>query len=103
MHIPGTQSRLQLIPRLAPFEQQGRQYRIFVQVNGQMVGRTTPLPVPDDPLPPNALVFDLGLQYGVNTVQVTVIASLPKGQRLPNGAEAEVEKLVLYLQLMRVY
>lgn len=103
MHIPGQHSRLQLIPRLAAFEQQGRAYRLFVNINGQMVGRATPLPVPDDPLPANAIVFDLLLQPMTNIITVTVIAALPKGQRLPNGADCEVEKLVLNAQLMRVY
>lgn len=103
LHIPGNHSRLQLIPRLAPFEQQGRQYRLFVMVNGQMVGRATPLPVPDDPLPQNAVVFDIGLQLMTNIITLSVIASLPKGQKLPNGADCEVEKLVLNIQLLRVY
>lgn len=103
LHIPGNQSRLQLIPRLAPFEQQGRQYRLFVTVNGQMIGRATPLPVPDDPLPANAVVFDVNLHHATNIVTLSVIASLPKGQKLPNGADCEVEKLVLNVQVLRVY
>ncbi|KAL2184402.1 hypothetical protein L209DRAFT_757879 [Thermothelomyces heterothallicus CBS 203.75] len=101
-HIPATHSRLQLIPRLAPFEQQGRQYRMFVTVNGQTIGRAPPVPADDDPLPPNPIVFDLVLQPVTNIIAVTVIASLPKGQRLPNGADCEVEKLVLNVQLLRV-
>ncbi|KAK4157748.1 Bromodomain-containing protein [Chaetomidium leptoderma] len=103
LHIPGNHNRLQLIPRLAPFEQQGRQYRVFVAVNGQTVGRATPLPVPDDPLLPDAVVFDANLQYVTNIIAITVIASLPKGQKLPNGADCELEKLVLNIQLLRVY
>ncbi|SPQ18017.1 c9b34a40-38d1-45ab-92c4-bacae7016f91 [Thermothielavioides terrestris] len=103
IHIPGQHSRLQLIPRLAPFEQQGRSYRLFVTVNGQMVGRATPLPVADDPLPVNAVVFDLSLQHITNIIGITVIAALPKGQRLPNGSDCEVEKLVINAQLLRVY
>ncbi|KAL2135503.1 hypothetical protein VTI74DRAFT_8234 [Chaetomium olivicolor] len=103
IHIPGQHNRLQLIPRLAQFEHQGRAYRLFVNINGQMVGRATPLPVADDPLPPDAIVFDLALQPTTNIITVTVIAALPKGQRLPNGADCEVEKLILNAQLMRVY
>ncbi|KAL2165342.1 hypothetical protein VTH06DRAFT_639 [Thermothelomyces fergusii] len=101
-HIPAAHSRLQLIPRLAPFEQQGRQYRMFVTVNGQTVVRAPPVPADDDPLPPNPVVFDLVLQPVTNIIAVTVIASLPKGQKLPNGADCEVEKLVLNVQLLRV-
>jgi hypothetical protein len=103
LHIPGSQGRLQVVPRLAPFEQQGRAYRMFVSINGQTVGRATPLPVPDDPLPQNAIVFDLNLLYTTNIIMITVIAALPKGQKLPNGADCEVEKLVINAQLLRVY
>ncbi len=102
LHIPGNQGRLQVIPRLAPFEQQGRAYRMFVSINGQTVGRATPLPVPDDPLPQNAIVFDLNLQYATNIIVITVIAALRKGQKLPNGADCEVEKLTLNTQLLRM-
>jgi hypothetical protein len=103
LHVPGHHHRLQLIPRLPPFESEGRQYRLFVTVNGDTVGRAAPLPVPDDPLPATAIVFDINLQHTTNVVTVTVIASLPKGQKLPNGADCEVEKLVLNLQLLRLY
>jgi hypothetical protein len=103
LHFPGNQGRLQVVPRLAPFEQQGRAYRMFVSINGHTVGRATPLPVPDDPLPPNAIVFDLNLQYTTNIIVITVIAALPKGQKLPNGADCEVERLVLNAQLLRMY
>ena len=103
VHVPGNHGRLQVIPRLAPFEHQGRAYRMFVSINGQTVGRATPLPVPDDPLPQNAIVFDLNLQYTTNIVIITVIAALPKGQKLPNGADCEVERLVLNCQLLRAY
>lgn len=102
-HLPASHSRLQLVPRLAPFEQQGRQYKLIVQINGQMVGRATPIPAPDDPLPLNAMVFDLGLTLGTNMIVVTVVASLPKGQKLENGASAEVERLTMNVHLTRVY
>ncbi|EAQ93473.1 hypothetical protein CHGG_01708 [Chaetomium globosum CBS 148.51] len=100
MHV-GTHNRLQLIPRLAPFEQQGRQYRMFVTVNGQNIGRAPPLPVKDDPLPQNTIVFDVVVQHITTVVVVTVIASLPKGQKLVTGADCEVEKLTLNLHMSR--
>lgn len=103
VHIPAIHSRLQLIPRLAPLEQQGRPYRLYVSINGQTVGRATPLPVPEDPLPVNAMVFDLGLQYFTNIIMITVIAALPKGQKLPNGADCEVERMTINAHLLRGY
>lgn len=103
LHIPGHHNRLQLIPRLPPLRQQARQYRMFVAVNGQTMQPQAPLPVPDDPLPQDAVVLDASLQHGTNIISITVVASLPKGQKLPNGADCEVEKLVLNVQLLRVY
>jgi len=100
-HLNGIHTRLQLIPRLAPLEQQQRQYRLFVTVNGHTVGRATPLPLPDDPIPPNAPVFDLMLHPGTNMITVIIIAALPKGQKLPGGEECEVEKFTLNAHLSR--
>ena len=103
VHIPGNHHRLQLVPRLAPLEQQQRTYRLFVTINGQTVGRATPLPISDDPLPQNAMVFDLGLTAGTNLVVVTMIAALPRGQKLPNGAECEVEKMTINAHLSKPF
>ncbi|KAK3984865.1 hypothetical protein QBC44DRAFT_336131 [Cladorrhinum sp. PSN332] len=104
LQIPGNHPRLQLIPRLNPqLEQQGRQHKFYVHVNGMLVHRATPLPIPDDPLPRDAMVFDLGLSLGTNIIAITVVASLPKGQKLTNGADSEVEKLTIYANLTRVF
>lgn len=51
----------------------------------------------------NAMVFDVGLQLGTNIINVSVIAALPKGQKLPNGADCELEKMMVNVHLMRVY
>lgn len=95
VHLPAGHSRLQLIPRIAYLEQQHRQYRIFVAINNQFVGRATPLPIPDDPLPANAMVFECNLQPGTNQITVTMIAALPKGQKLPGGEDCELERFVI--------
>lgn len=102
VHLPTNHSRLQLIPRLSPImEQQQRQYRLFITINGSVVGRATPLPIPDDPLPVNAIVFDLPLQPGTTVISVTMIAALPKGQKLSNGAECELERISINAFLPR--
>lgn len=95
VHLPPGHSRLQLIPRIAYLEQQHRQYRIFVAINNQFVGRATPLPIPDDPLPSNAMVFECSLQPGTNQIAVTMIAALPKGQKLPGGEDCELERVTI--------
>lgn len=54
-------------------------------------GRTTR----GDPVQAGDLVFDISLHQGVNTIEVWMIAALPKGQAMPNGADAVVEKITV--------
>jgi hypothetical protein len=95
VHIPANQSRLQIVPTLAPLDHQQRPHRLFVTINGNLASRGTPTPAPDDPLPPNALVFEVMLQTGTNLIAVTLVAALPKGQKLPSGADCEVERITI--------
>jgi hypothetical protein len=66
-----------------------------------MIGRATPLPIPDDPLPQHAIVFDVGLQTGTNLIQVSLIAALARGQKLPNGTDCELEKITINAHLSK--
>ncbi len=70
-------------------------------MNGHMITRGTPTPAPDDPLPPNALVFEVMLQPGTNMIAITVVAALPKGQKLPSGADCEMEKITINAHLSK--
>lgn len=101
--VPSNQDRLQIIPILPPLEQQQRQYRLFVMLNGNPLGRSAPIPIPSDDLQltANTLVFDASLRPGINWIEVHVIAALPKDQRLPNGADCELEKILLVTHLLR--
>ncbi|KAK4242671.1 Bromodomain-containing protein [Achaetomium macrosporum] len=98
-HLTGQHTRLQVIPRLRPFEQEMRPYRIWVMVDGQIIGRAAPLPVTNDPLPQDALVFEAPLHQGSTVIHIDVVAGLPKGQTLVNGATAEVERLTIMAYL----
>ncbi|KAK5663543.1 hypothetical protein OQA88_3974 [Cercophora sp. LCS_1] len=102
VHIPAGQHKLQIIPTLAPLDQQQRQHRLFVTINGHMVSRGTPTPAPDDPIPPNALVFEVNLQPGTNLIAITVLAALPRGQKLPSGTDCELEKVTINAFLSKV-
>ncbi|KAK2068253.1 hypothetical protein P8C59_002902 [Phyllachora maydis] len=99
--VPGEHRCLQIIPKIAPLEQQKRQFRQFVIVNGVTLHRAPPLPIPEDPLPLDAIVYDGTLQHGVNMIQIHMIAALPRGQQLPNGAECELEKVTILAHLLR--
>lgn len=103
VHVPNNQYQLQVIPILAPLEQQLRSYKVFVTVNGQNQSRQAPIPIPGDDLRlgVNSLVFDAKLIFGLNTIVVHVIASVPKGQPLPGGETCEVEQFKCIAQLLR--
>ncbi len=99
IHIPAGHHHLQIVPQLAPLEQQPRQYRLIVQWQDKTLPRSVPAPTPEDPLPPNALVFDTQLQPGGNRLAVSIIAALPRGEKLPNGEDSEVERFVILAHL----
>ncbi|OIW28075.1 hypothetical protein CONLIGDRAFT_461062 [Coniochaeta ligniaria NRRL 30616] len=103
VHVPNNQYKLQVIPIIAPLEQQNRAYRLFVVCNGNVLSRSPPFPIPDDDLAhlQNLLVFEANLGLGLNEIQVHVVAALPKGQKLPGGEECEVEVFRVVAQLMR--
>lgn len=101
VHVPASQKTVQIIPTIPPLEQQLRQYRLFVQVNGVTMSRAPPLPIADDPLPLNAVVFEGSLIPGSNIIQVTIAGALPKGQKLPNGADYERERITILANLLR--
>lgn len=103
VHVPNNQYKLQIIPIIAPLEQQNRAYRLFVVCNGNVLSRSPPFPIPDDDLVhlQNLLVFEANLGLGLNEIQVHVVAALPKGQKLPGGEECEVEVFRVVAQLLR--
>lgn len=70
-----------------------RQYKLFVQVNNTMLHRANP--DPREPLQPGELSFDAGLHQGLNKIQVHMVAALPAGQTMPNGADAVMEKITI--------
>ncbi|KAJ9151803.1 Protein polybromo-1 [Pleurostoma richardsiae] len=98
--LPNNHFRAQIIPKLSPaLEMQQRPYKLFVIVNGTTLGRS--IPVPQDPVEPGAMVYDAGLHHSVNTIMVQVCAALPKGQKLPNGADVELETVTVLANLPR--
>ncbi|KAH8883838.1 hypothetical protein GQ53DRAFT_731750 [Thozetella sp. PMI_491] len=91
-HIPPGHHHMQLIVQLAPLEQQRRQYKLIVRWQHKTVLSPAMVnPTAEDPLPPNALVFNLQLQPTDNFLEVKVAAALPQGQKLPGGEDSESE------------
>lgn len=97
-----TQWKLQVVPRMSTtLEEQQRAYKMFVMVNGQLLGRG--IPNPRDPIQNGELLYDAQLHAGTNTIVVQMIAALPKGQTLPNGSDAVLEKITIFANVMRQY
>lgn len=95
-----TQWKLHVVPRMCTtLEEQQRAYKLFVMVNGQPLGRG--IPNPRDPIQHGELLYDAQLHAGTNTIVVQMIAALPKGQTLPNGSDAVLEKITIFANVMR--
>ena len=101
--VPSNQYKMQIIPRLPPFELQYRHFNLFVLVNGRYPPRSTPLPIPGDTLqlPAGTPVFDATLAPGLNSIEFHVVAAVPREQRTPNGHSCELEKITVLAHLLR--
>ena len=96
-HVPMTHFRIQIKPRIASFlEEQQREWRLTVH-HGMK-----PLPSSTFNIERrNEPVFETALNYGVNRIEVTLVAALPKGEKAPNGLNMEMERFVVHLNLLK--
>ncbi|CAK7268709.1 hypothetical protein SEPCBS119000_003199 [Sporothrix epigloea] len=114
LNIPAGQWRQQLYVTLNPaIQKQQRPYKMFVISNGATLG---PMPSPPPPSassqnsatppPPSDLdkhthLYEINLHPGVNVIQVQLIVGLTKDQKLPNGADAELEKITVFASMVK--
>lgn len=82
-------------------EAQHRAYKMFVIVNGATLGRG--VPNPRDPVEGGGILYEAQLHTGINTIMVQLIAALPKGEKLPNGSEVELEKITVLTNVIKKY
>ncbi|KAI1809770.1 Bromodomain-containing protein [Poronia punctata] len=95
LNVPATHFRVQLRPQVAAFlEAQQREWKLNVFHD---TTRLYPTVFHDKREP----IFDATLRYGVNRVEVTLIAALPKGQKAPNGLTMEMERFVVHFNVLR--
>ncbi|KAI0103450.1 Bromodomain-containing protein [Daldinia grandis] len=97
LNAPTSYYRLRLKPEVAPFlEAQQREWKLNVIHNGaRLYPPQSHLNKPGEP------VFDVTLQFGLNRLEVSLVAALPKGQKAPNGLTMEMEKFVVHLNVLR--
>ncbi|KAI0545563.1 Bromodomain-containing protein [Xylaria curta] len=97
VNAPLSHFRLQLKPQVATFlEPEHREWKLHVIHDTQ---RIYPSSVSFDKR--GEPVFDVTLRYGINRVEVTLLAALPRGERAPNGLNMEMERFVVHLNLLR--
>ncbi|KAI0446424.1 Bromodomain-containing protein [Xylaria telfairii] len=97
VNAPVSHFRLQLKPQVAPFlEPEHREWKLHVIHD---TTRIYPSSVSFDKR--GEPVFDVTLRYGINRVEVTLLAALPRGERASNGLNMEMERFVVHLNLLR--
>ncbi|OAA55226.1 bromodomain protein [Niveomyces insectorum RCEF 264] len=104
LNIPHGQWRQHLLVTMTPsIQQQQRPFKMFVIANGATLGQSAPLPnVPaTDPAEIGAKLYEVNLHPGVNVIQVQLIVGPGKDQKLPNGADAELERVTIFANMMK--
>ncbi|KAI1259939.1 Bromodomain-containing protein [Xylariaceae sp. FL1019] len=97
LNAPSAHFRIQIKPHIAAFlETQHREWKLNVLLDGQ---RQYPSHTSFDKR--GEPVFDAQLRYGLNRIEVTVVAALPKGETDADGLSMELERVVIHLNLLR--
>ncbi|KAI0452368.1 Bromodomain-containing protein [Xylaria acuta] len=102
VNAPASHFRLQFKPQVASFlEPEHREWKLHVIHD---TARIYPSPVNPSSVTFDKRgepVFDVTLRYGINRVEVTLLAALPRGERVPNGLNMEMERFVVHFNLLR--
>lgn len=97
VNAPMSHYRVQLKPQVASFLETGqREWKLNV------IHDATPLYptlVPFDKR--GESIFEVTLRYGVNRIEVRLIAALPRDETAPNGLNMEMERFVIHYNLLR--
>ncbi len=97
LHVPSSHFRVQIRPLVATFlEAQQREWKLNVFHDTQ---RLYPSSGPFDKR--TEPVFESTLRYGVNRMEVSIVAALPKGEKAPNGLNMELERITVHLNLLK--
>ncbi|KAI0876891.1 Bromodomain-containing protein [Hypoxylon argillaceum] len=97
-NVPLSHFRLQVKPQVTPtLEIEHREWKLNV------IHDTTRLyPSSASPFDKRGeQAFDVTLRYGINRLEVTLIAALPRGEKAPNGLNMEMERFVVHLNLLK--
>ncbi|KAI1193245.1 Bromodomain-containing protein [Nemania serpens] len=98
VNAPLSHFRLQAKPQIAPFlETEHREWKLNVihDTTRLYPSAVSPFDKRGEP------VFDITLRYGINRLEITLVAALPKGEKAPNGLNMEMERFVVHLNLLK--
>ncbi|KAJ9625843.1 hypothetical protein H2203_004607 [Taxawa tesnikishii (nom. ined.)] len=97
INLPSTHYYLQILPQVSPQLSSGRQYKLFVTVNGVRLMPSAAREMVNGDLNPTGRkqVYEAALNSGVNRIEVEVVAVSGRAGPL------EVEKLSIFANLMR--
>lgn len=97
VNVPSSHFRVQLKPQIASFlEAEQREWKLHVLHD---TTRLYPSSVSYDKR--GEVVFEASLRYGINRLEVNVVAALPRGIQAPNGLNLEMERFVVHYNLLR--
>lgn len=96
-NAPASHFRLQLRPYVASFlEAQQREWRLNVFHDTlRLYPSSGPFEKRSEP------VFDATLHFGINRLEISLVAALPKGEKGPNGLNMELERFVVHFNLLK--
>lgn len=98
VNAPLSHFRLQAKPQIAPFlEAEHREWKLNVihDTTRLYPSAISPFDKRGEP------IFDITLRYGINRLEITLVAALPRGQKAPNGLNMEMERFVVHLNLLK--
>lgn len=97
VNAPMSHYRVQLKPQVASFLESGqREWKLNV------IHDATPLyPTLISFDKRGESIFEVTLRYGVNRIEVRLIAALPRDETAPNGLNMEMERFVIHYNLLR--
>jgi hypothetical protein len=98
VNVPMSHFRLQVKPQVTPnLEIEHREWKLNVIHDTTRLYPSSASPFDKRGEP----IFDMTLRYGINRLEVTLIAALPRGEKAPNGLNMEMERFVVHLNLLK--
>ncbi|KAL8305007.1 hypothetical protein RB597_004041 [Gaeumannomyces tritici] len=102
VNIPVSSWNVQILPTISPQLLDGRRpYKVYAIVNGRVLPRVIPPPLPNGQVEKSQMLFDAQLQHGVNKISLQMVAAAPKDATLPDGVDAEFEMITVLANLVR--